>query len=199
MANNGDMVLGNPAGAAGLSWNQGAGTLTIKGNITLIGGLDAAQISTGILNVARFGDGTIATIKLLAGAVTSYGATTNAASVAVAYLGAGTAVLSYSFYTTGGPLTITAGCRVNPYSTSGILYSGAIARGGTTSAYFLAAANAQTYPTTTLPVPYNSSGLSLTYSEQLGAGTYTWYLMVDANLNNGTAQNRYITVTEHKR
>ena len=163
------------------------------------GTLNCGYLSVINLNASSIIAGTITTDRLIGGAITSYGQVNTAGSVAVAYLGAGTAVQSFSFYTTGGPLTISAGCRVHPSGTSGVLYSIALARGGTTSAYFLAQSNAQTYPATTFPAPYNSSGEALTYSEQLGAGTYTYYLMADANFTGGTATNRFITVTEHKR
>jgi len=43
--NNGDFLLGDPAGAGGMSWNQGTTTLTIKGSITLTNTITAASIS----------------------------------------------------------------------------------------------------------------------------------------------------------
>ena len=45
IANNGDFLLGNPAGASGLSWDQSASTLSIKGSITLTNTIDYADIS----------------------------------------------------------------------------------------------------------------------------------------------------------
>ncbi|MHB8123946.1 MAG: tail fiber domain-containing protein, partial [Desulfuromonadaceae bacterium] len=51
IASSGNMILGDPAGTAGLSWNQGTGVLTVKGAITATSGSFSGAISASTIDI----------------------------------------------------------------------------------------------------------------------------------------------------